>query len=307
MSAAPTGVLLMTYGCPERLEDLEAYYTHIRGGRRPPPAALARLEERYRRIGRSPLLEITRAQARALEETLNAAGSGERFRVYAGMLHWHPFIAEAIAQMAADGVRRAVGLPLTPHYSRMNVGVGAYIAAAREALRGRDMEMRFVESWHLQPLLIEALAERVRRGLAHFPDPEQVTVVFTAHSLPERIREWDDPYPRQFQESCAAVARRAGLVRWRSAYQSAAAERSEPWLGPDVLEVLEELAEEGERAVLICYLSTAADHLEVLYDIDVECRERAEELGLHLERTDSLNDDPLFIRALATLVEENLP
>jgi len=302
------GVLLMAHGSPETLDDVEAYYTHIRGGRPPLPEALAELKERYRRIGgRSPLLGITRAQARALEQALNADGPARRFRVYVGMLHWRPFIREAVAQMVKDGIREAVGLALVPHYSR--ISVGAYIEAARQALR-ESLNIRFVGSWHLHPLFLEALAERVREGLARFPQEERgrTMVVFTAHSLPERALEGDDPYPRQLQETCTAVAERLGLehTRWRFAYQSTR-QAPEPWLGPDVLEVLDELAGEGVQAVLICPVGSVADHLEILYDIDVVCRERAEWLGLHLERTDSLNDDPRFIRALAAIVKENLP
>jgi len=300
------GVLLMAYGSPETLDDVEAYYTQIRGGRKPSPEALARLKERYRRIGgRSPLLEITYAQARALEQALNVNESAGRFRVYVGMLHWRPFIGEAVARMVSDGIQEAVGLTLTPHYSRMSVG--AYFAAARQALQ-EPLNIRFVESWHDHPLFLEALAAHVREGLTRLPagGSGRLTVVFTAHSLPERILEWDDPYPRQLQETCAAVAQRAGLARWRFAYQSAA-RTAEPWLGPDVLEVLDELAQRDNQAVLICPVGFVADHLEILYDIDVECRERAEELGLRLERTASPNDDPRFIRALAALVKESLP
>ena len=303
------GVLLMAYGSPETLDDVEAYYTHIRGGRSPSPEALAELKERYRRIGgRSPLLGITCAQARALEQALNADESAGRFRVYVGMLHWGPFIHEAVGRMVKGGIREAVGLALVPHYSR--ISVGAYIEAAQQELRKlqRPIDIRFVESWHGHPLFLEALAERVREGLARFPQEERsrLMIVFTAHSLPERILEWDDPYPCQLQETCAAVAQRLGLVRWRFAYQSTR-QAPEPWLGPDVLEVLDELAGEGVQAVLISPVGSVADHLEILYDIDVVCRERAERLGLHLERTDSLNDDPRFIQALAAIVEESLP
>ncbi|NIV28688.1 MAG: ferrochelatase [Anaerolineae bacterium] len=295
-----TGVLLMAHGSPGRLDDLEAYYTHIRGGRRPSPEEVARLKERYRRIGgRSPLSQITHAQAQALEKNLNRGG--RRFRAYVGMRHWRPFIHEAVGQMVIDGIQEAVGLALTPHYSRL--GVGAYIEAAQQAL---DLKVRFVESWHDHPLFLGALAERVRQGLARFPQEERGTVIFTAHSLPERILEWDDPYPRQLQETCATVAQRLGLAHWRLAYQGAR-RADEPWLGPDVLEVLDRLAQQDRPAALICPVGFVADHLEVLYDIDVECRERAAQLGLHLERTISFNDDPRFIRALAAIVEENLP
>ncbi len=308
------GVLLMAYGSPETLDDVEEYFAHIRGGRKPSPEAVEELKERYRRIGgRSPLLEITKAQARALERHLNAdLDEGEGYRVYVGMKHWHPFIREAVERMAQDGIERAVGIALAPHYSRLSVG--AYIEAAQEALEALklkgQLEMRFVEGWHLRPSLIEAWSARVRDGLLKFDAKERdgVVVVFTAHSLPERILEWGDPYPKQLLETAEAVARRVGLPasRWTLAYQSASP-TGEPWLGPDVLDVLDELSKQGVKGVLVCPIGFVADHLEVLYDIDVECRERADERGLHLERTQLLNDDPLFVRGLAEIVRGHLP
>jgi ferrochelatase len=301
------GVLLMAYGSPETLDDVETYYTHIRGGRKPSPETVEELKERYRRIGGcSPLKQITCAQARRLEQILNDDADRVQYRVYVGMRHWRPYIREVIAQMAADGIQQAVGLALAPHYSCLSVGM--YIKAAEEALQEHPMRIRFVESWHLQPLLIDAWAARVRRGLERFSpeEQEQLTVVFTAHSLPKRIRQWDDPYPKQLHETCEAIASQVGLLRWRFAYQSTS-HTPEPWLRPDVLDVLDELASQGTRAVLVCHIGFVADHLEVLYDIDVECRERAERLGLHLERTESLNDDPTFIQALTAVVKENEP
>ncbi len=307
-SDPPIGVLLMAYGSPDRLEDVEAYYTHIRGGRRPSPTAVAALQARYRRIGgRSPLLEITRAQARALEAALNGtvAAGAEGFRVYVGMRHWRPFIGEAIARMAADGVRDAVGLSLAPHYSRLSVG--AYIEAAQQALQELQapLRLRFVEHWHTHPLFLEALADRVQRGLERFSpaERERLILIFTAHSLPQRILEWGDPYPRHLHETCVEVVRRVGLeaTRWRFAYQSAG-HTAEPWLGPDLSEVLERLARQGVPAVLVCPVGFVADHLEVLYDLEIEAREQAEGLGMHLERTDSLNDDPRLIQALRDVV-----
>lgn len=297
------GVLLMAYGSPETLDDIEAYYTHIRGGKKPSSEAIEELKERYRRIGGcSPLVKITHAQARALEEILNTANAN--YRVYTGMRHWRPFIHETVKQMLADGIQKAVGLALAPHYSCMSVG--AYIEAAQRALREiqGSIQMRFVESWHLHPLFLKALSEHVRLGLERFSPQERkhLMVIFTAHSLPERILHLNDPYPRQLRETCEAIAQALKLERWRFAYQSAS-HTPEPWLGPNLLDVLEDLNE--DRAVLICPIGFVADHLEVLYDIDVECRKRAEQLGLHLERTDSLNDDPTFIRALAAIVKEH--
>ncbi len=297
----PTGVLLMAYGTPEHLDDVEAYFTDIRGGRPPSPEAVAELKERYVRIGgRSPLMAITRQQAAALERALNAEGGG--FKVYAGMRHWAPRIAEVVSQMACDGVRRAVGLALTPYESKLSVG--AYVEAAEQALAAceENIETTFVPSWHAQPAYLDAVAGRVTEALTAFSPDERPQVLFTAHSLPERIRAWDDPYPNQLQEASQRVAERAGVSGWRFAFQSASHTR-EPWLGPDVLDVLQALADGGAKAVLVCPIGFITDHLEVLYDVDVECRQAAEALGLHLERTESLNDDPQLIAALTAAVE----
>lgn len=300
------GVLLMAYGSPNSLEDVEPYYTHIRGGRQPMPAAIEGLRERYKKIGgRSPLLEITRAQARALEERLNA--TGRRFRVYIGMKHWHPFIAEAVHQMAADGIRRAVSVALAPHYSRMSIG--SYIEAVQAASQGPQapIEFSFIESWNDHPLFLRAVAEKIDRALLQLPTQERprVPVVFTAHSLPERILSWGDPYPQELQETCQLLVRQLGLTHWRFAYQSAG-HTQERWLGPDVKETLLQLIEEQHQQVVICPVGFVSDHLEVLYDIGVECAELAQSKGTRIIRTESLNASPAFIEVLAALVQEQL-
>ncbi|MFQ5795713.1 MAG: ferrochelatase [Candidatus Bipolaricaulia bacterium] len=300
------GVLLMAYGNPDSLEDVKAYYTHIRGGRVPSRDQVEDLERRYRCIGgRSPLLEITWEQAWALEERLNAAG--DRFRVYIGMKHWHPFIAETVEEIAADGVYRVVALALAPHYSRMSVG--GYIEAVRAAkkqLKTR-LNLSFVTSWNDHPRFLRAVAEVVEDALLYFPEPvrDRVPIVFTAHSLPERILAEGDPYPRELLETCEGVAELLGLAAWQFAYQSAG-HTPEPWLGPDILEVLEELSQADHHHVLIVPVGFVADHLEILYDIDVECQERAKELEMQLRRTESMNTRPTFIAALAAVVREHL-
>ena len=303
---AAIGVLLMAYGSPNSPEDVEPYYTHIRGGRRPMPEAIEGLRERYKKIGgRSPLLEITRSQARALEERLNA--TGQRFRVYIGMKHWHPFIAETVHQMAADGIGRAVALALAPHYSRMSIG--SYIEAVQAACQGLQapIEFSFIESWNDHPLFLRAVAEKIERALLQLPAQErpQVPVVFTAHSLPERILSGGDPYPQELQETCQLLVRQLGITHWRFAYQSAG-HTSEKWLGPDVKDMLLQLAGEQHRRILICPIGFVSDHLEVLYDIDVECVELAQSKGLQIMRTESLNASPAFIEALEVLALERL-
>ncbi|MEW6048290.1 MAG: ferrochelatase [Bacillota bacterium] len=311
------GVLLMAYGSPERVEDLEAYYTHIRGGRPPSPELLSELRARYERIGsRSPLAQVTFRQAQALERRLKCAG-GRPWKVYVGMRHWRPWILDAVSQMAADGVRQGVGLALAPHASRMSTG--AYLEAARRALAQIDEAarpaLRFVESWADHPLFVEALARRVQYALeqagvtgveADGAGRDEVgdwAVLFTAHSLPERILSWGDPYPQELERTCRAVAARLGITgaRWRFAYQSQG-RTPEPWLGPALDDVLRQMASESVRRVVVCPAGFVSDHLEVLYDIDVEAAALARQLGIELFRTDSLNDAPDFIEALAAII-----
>ncbi|MDQ7843336.1 MAG: ferrochelatase [Armatimonadota bacterium] len=296
--AARQAVLLMAYGSPQTLDDVGTYFTHIRGGRTPPAEQIEELRERYRRIGgTSPLRAITARQAEALQQTLARQGMG--IPVYTAMKHAPPFIADVVGVMAAEGIRDAVALALAPHYSRLSVA--GYFSAAREAAAAHGIALRAVESWHDHPGFIAALAARLRRALARCASPEEAEVVFTAHSLPERIRTWDDPYPVQLMRTCDLVAALATLPSWRLAYQSAS-HTGEPWLGPDLLAVLRALAAEGRRQVVVCPVGFVADHLEVLYDIDVEAREVAASLGLRLERAPSLNAEPDFIAALADLI-----
>ena len=283
---ARTAVILMAYGSPERPEDIPAYFEDIRGGRPVRPEAVAELTERYRRIGgRSPLNEITEAQRAALEVETGLP-------VFVGMKHWHPWIADAVDAALADGAERIVALVLAPHYSRMSIG--GYRDRLETALDGRA-ELFFVESWHDHEPYIELLADRVEGTDAH--------VVFTAHSLPERILLDGDPYRDQLLETSQLVAERAGVEHWSFAFQSESA-TGEPWLGPDILDELDSLYEGGVRKVLVAPVGFVSDHLEILWDIDVEARERAAELGLQLDRIESLNDDPAFIRALADLVKK---
>lgn len=299
----PLGILLMAYGSPATLDDVEAYYTHIRGGRTPPPERVEELRERYRRIGgRSPLLEITQAQARGVRRALS--DDGMPARVYVGMKHAPPFIADAVASMARDEIRTAVGVALAPQYSRMSVG--GYCAAASEAAAEHGVAFRCVESWHDHPGLIAALASRVAEAQRTLTGAYGVPVVFTAHSLPQRILQWNDPYPQQLRRTCELVAAAAGLPSWWFAYQSASA-TGEPWLGPDLLDLLRDLHRDGTRDVIVCPVGFVADHLEVLYDIDVEAQGLARSLGMRLARAPSLNDAPDFVAALADLVRSAMP
>lgn len=297
-----SAVLLMAYGTPERLEDVGAYFTDIRGGRTPSPDAVRHLQERYEKVGGgTPLLKITRDVGERLERALSS-GDGPR-RVYMGMRHWHPYIADTMKRMAGDGVRRVTAIVLAPHYSRMSIGAYRRKVEEAQAALGSPFAVDFVERWGMDPAFLEMMAGLVRQGLARFPAAERegVTVVFTAHSLPVRIREWNDPYEDELHASARAVAARLGLADWRFAWQSAGG-TAEPWIGPDILEFLEELHAEGVRNVLQVPIGFVCDHLEVLYDIDIEAKQKARSLGMVLERTELPNARPEFIEVLAGVV-----
>jgi len=286
MSAA---VILMAYGSPAGPEDVPEYLADIREGRPVSQEAIDELTERYRRIGgRSPLDEITQSQRAALEQELGLP-------VYVGMKHWRPRIAEAVEAALTGGAETIVGLVLAPHYSRLS------IAGYRERLEDALLEragLVFVDSWYDHEPFLDVLADRVRNFDGH--------VIFTAHSLPQRIVAAGDPYRDQLLATSRLVAERAGVSDWSFAFQSASA-TGEPWLGPDILEELDELAAKGVRRVLVCPVGFVSDHLEILWDLDVEAREKAAALGLELERIESLNDDPEFMRALAGVVRKALP
>jgi ferrochelatase len=299
-----TGVLLMSYGTPATLVDVEAYYTHIRRGRPPDPAQLEQLIGRYRAIGgSSPLLEISRAQQSGLQSLLEAEHDG-RFRVELGMKHADPFIEDAVTTLIDAGVHRVVGLVLAPHYSSLSVG--EYISRATAAA-GDRLDFAFVEDWHLEPSYIALLADRLREAVRSLPSQTRhdLDVVFTAHSLPSRILASGDPYPRQLRETAEAVAESVGLTRWSTAWQSAG-RTSEQWLGPDILEVVRELAAAGSAGMVVCPAGFVADHLEVLYDLDLECRAAAAAVGLPWRRTRSPNADPAFLRVLGDVVLDRL-
>jgi ferrochelatase len=281
-------VVLMAYGSPAEPEDIRPYLEDIRAGRPVSDEAVAELTERYRRIGgRSPLDDVTEAQRAALERELEAP-------VFVGMKHWQPRIAEAVDRALAGGADTIAGLVLAPHYSRLSI---EEYRERLEAALGDRAELRFVESWHTHEPYLALLADRVRGTDAH--------VVFTAHSLPERILAEGDPYRDQLLETSQLVAERAGLASWSFAFQSASP-TGEPWLGPDILDELVELKGKGVVSVLACPIGFVSDHLEILWDLDVEARERSAELGLEFDRIRSLNDDPAFVRGLAELVRETV-
>jgi len=285
------GVLLLAHGTPESLDEMPEYLKLVRGGRPPSPELIEEMRGNYAAIGgRSPLTALTRAQADALRAAL-----GGGLPVYVGMRNWRPFIADALAQAARDGVTDVAAVPMAPQYSTLSVG------KYREAVAGSTpagVAVRFVESWHEHPGLLEAFAEKMRAALDRGP---RDTVVFTAHSLPMRVVDEGDPYPDQVAATARGVAARSGLAGWSVAYQSAG-RTPEPWLGPSLEEALAALAAEGKRRVLVAPIGFVCDHTEILFDIDVQAVEAARRSGIDLLRTESLNASRTFIAALADVV-----
>jgi ferrochelatase len=280
----------MAYGSPEQLADVPAYYSDIRGGRPIAPEHLDDLVERYRRLGiedSSPLNAIT-------EQTRAALARELELPVFTGMKHWTPRIADAAASALAAGAETIVGLVLAPHYSAFSIQ--GYREQLEQALEGRA-ELRFVDSWHDEPGFIDLLAAKIRGADAH--------VVFTAHSLPARILELDDPYQEQLLETSRLVAEAAGTDNWSFSFQSESP-TGEPWLGPDILDHLRALHERGVESVLVCPVGFVSDHLEIRWDLDVEAIELARELGLRFDRIEMPNDDPTFVRVLARIVRRHL-
>lgn len=284
------GILVMAYGGPEKMEDIKPFYTDIRGGKVPSPELLEKLKNRYKAIGgSSPLLKITRKQVSALENALEG-----KIPCYLGMRHWHPSVPAALDKMRSQGIEEAVLLVMAPHFSRMSIC--KYFEKVNNFLgyKGYKLKTYPVEYWYDHPLFIGALADRVNEKLSEWgiENKNEVEIIFTAHSLPEKIKKWDDPYPEQLDKTCRLLAGKISHDRWQFAYQSAG-RTSDPWLAPSLEEVIRELAGEGKRQVLVCPIGFISDHLEILYDIDIEARKLAESNGLRLGRIRSLNDDPL--------------
>lgn len=307
-NGSPVGVILMTYGSPATLDDIPAYLQNVRGGNPASDALITEFRRRYGLIGGSPLLRITREQAAALQEELNGH-NGSRFRVVAGMRFAPPYIADVISE-AAFGAQQLIGVIMSPQYSP--IIMGGYVRALESAvasLQRQDLELRIAGAWHLQPYFLQALAERVQQALMRFPPEvrERVPVLLTAHSMPKRVVEKEPDYIDSLKETAAAVAELAGLPpeRWMFCYQSAG-HTPEEWLKPDFADVMPELRAAGHTHVLIAPVQFLADHLEILYDIQIGAREQAEAAGIQFARTESLNTSPLFIKALAAVVQETM-
>lgn len=298
---AKLGVLMMAYGSPESLDDMEAYLNDIRGGRPMSPAFVAEFRDRYAQIGgQSPLNALTFAQARATEAVLQKRGVDAK--VYVGMRHWTPWIADAVAQMHADGVTDAVAIVMAPHYSKMSIGrYWQKVTDAQEQV-GSSIHFQFVDSWCRQEKLLDAQVAKVQAGLDKFDTGEKVKVVFTAHSLPARLKDMGDPYDDELQGNAQTLAKRLGPIDWMFSYQSAA-KTGEPWLGPQIEDVIETLDQAGYKHVLVAPIGFVCDHVEVLYDIDIECAKIAQQRGMRLERIEMMNTDAMFIEAVGEAID----
>jgi len=306
--ASPTGVLLLTFGSAVTADQVPAYLSSVQGGGEPDPALSAEFERRFRRIGRSPLLEITAEQAAALERLLAERHGAGVFRVTVGMLHSAPWIAGAVDAMVDGGITRILGIVLAPQYSRLILS-GYEREVERARGRHPGLEIAVAGAWHTVPGWIEGLSDRVAEALAGSPPgpPGAATLVFTAHSLPRSVIERDPGYVEQLHQTVDAVIQRLHLPEgsWRFGWQSAGHSPAD-WLKPDLLDILPELAAAGAREVLVAPVQFVADHLETLYDIDVAAGEQAAEHGIRLRRIEMPNASPAFIRGLAEVVEREL-
>jgi len=294
------GLLVMAYGGPNTIDEVEPYLLDVRGYRPTAPEIIHEVRERYREIGgRSPILEQTKEQAVALESALNT--NGREFRTYVGMRHWHPYIKDTLAEMQAQSIERAVGLVMAPHFSRMSIE--AYFKKISEAESSIDVAP--IKDWHLLPGYIDALVSRVCAALERFPADvrSQVPVIFSAHSLPERILEWNDPYPDQLRETVEAVMERLGDQPHAFAFQSAAIS-NEPWLGPDVSVLIGRYAGQGQKNIISCPIGFVCEHVEVLYDIDIVYQKLARSLGVRLERIEMVHTAPQMMAGLAELIRD---
>lgn len=296
-----SAVIVMAYGTPKDLDDVLPYYTHIRRGSPPPPDLLQELTDRYAAIGgRSPLLEITEAQRLGIEARVGLP-------TYLGQKHAAPFIEDAVSKAISDGADRIVGVVLAPHYS--SGSIGQYEAKARAAAQKLEWvgDIEIIKSWAVVPGYVSWLAAEVAKELeALRPEARpQAVVVFSAHSLPLRVIESGDPYADELAATAAAVAEEAGLGQWMVGWQSAG-RTADPWIGPDILEIIKDLASEGVPAAIICPCGFVADHLEVLYDIDIEAKAAGDELGIEIRRTRAPNDDPDFLDVVAGVVQDAL-
>ncbi|MED4729426.1 ferrochelatase [Aneurinibacillus migulanus] len=301
------GLLVMAYGTPRSTEEIEPYYTHIRRGRTPTPELLQELTDRYEKIGGiSPLARITEEQASALETKLNHIQDEYEFKAYLGLKHIEPFIEDGVRRMNEDGIEEAVSIVLAPHYSTFSAK--SYNGRALEESEKRGGPTLYsIDNWHEEPAFIRYWAERLQETYASISETEQekTIVIFSAHSLPEKIKQMNDPYPQQIADNARMIAEMANVPHYTTAWQSAG-RTPEPWLGPDVLDRMRGLHKEGYTTMVFCPIGFVSDHLEVLYDNDYECKNLADELGVHYFRPPMPNTHEMFIEALASAVLKKL-
>ena len=304
------GIVLMSFGSAATPDDVPSYLASVRGGRAAPPDLVIEFQRRYEVIGASPLLRITLEQASVLETLLNSeAEEGESYRVVVGMRHAPPLIFDALAQLASEGIKQVIAIIFSPQYSPIIMnGYHRAIEVAKSSL-GPDVTVQVARAWHTLPSFLDALGQRVLEALNRFPpeEREKVPVLMTAHSLPKSVVDREPEFVAQLQETAKAVADRVGLAssRWQFAYQSAG-HTAEEWLKPDIKELFPDLIKAGHRSVLVAPIQFLADHLEILYDIDVAARAEAEKAGLRFSRIEMFNVMPEFIRALADVSHREL-
>ncbi|MEC1722884.1 ferrochelatase [Schinkia azotoformans] len=308
MTTRKIGLLVMAYGTPYKEEDIERYYTHIRRGRKPSPEMLKDLQDRYEAIGGiSPLAEITKIQAEALEAKLNDVHDHIEFKMYLGLKHIEPFVEDAVQAMKNDGIEEAVGIVLAPHFSTFSVK--SYNARAEEeAEKLGGLKIHFIESWYKEPQFLQFWSENVKAIFSNMvqEEKENAVLIVSAHSLPEKILASGDPYPSQLEETAKLIAEQAGVTNYEIGWQSAG-NTPDPWLGPDVQDLTKELYhDKGYRTFVYAPVGFVSDHLEVLYDNDFECKLVTEQLGANYYRPEMPNANPKFIEALSNVVTKKL-
>jgi ferrochelatase len=306
MEKKKVGLLVMAYGTPRNKEEIEPYYTHIRRGRKPSDEALHELTDRYEAIGGiSPLVKITEDQAYGLENELNKEFKDIEFKAYLGLKHIDPFIEDAVKQMKEDGIEEAVSIVLAPHFSTFSVK-SYNERAKRESENVSGPAIYSIDSWYEEPKFIDYWTKQVKQTMNQIEDKDNACVIFSAHSLPEKITEMGDPYPQQLQETADLIAEQAGITHYTIGWQSEG-NTPDPWLGPDVQDLTRDLYEKhGYTSMVYCPVGFVADHLEVLYDNDIECKVVTDELGINYYRPEMPNAKREFLECLATVVKKKL-
>jgi len=260
---------------------------------------IANLEERYKAVGgKTPLHVITKQQAEGLQKKLNERHGAGAYKVFIGMKHWHPYIKDVLAEIKKEGITEVIAIALAPHYSK--ISIGGYEKALHEG--GEGLTIKLIESYHTNQSLLKCIEEQISEKLKSTEFKGKPHIIFTAHSLPERIRTWNDPYEKQLLETSRLLGEKFPEYNWTFSFQSEG-HTGEPWIGPDILNTLRSLKASGESSVLVCSVGFVTDHLEILFDLDIEAQQLAKELDLQLVRTESRNAHPLFIEALSSLVE----